>query len=207
MSESYFRCLFNSTPMEQQTIDDMAHMASTIRECLEQYTDFISCAINKQNVIGTSNLINLSIVKARLLELFDFLYADGSCCEQSLKQLRSELDKVMPDMESKYRKLYEDLDFYEKGECYGQQTGDVKVLSMVLPPQVKLPAKVIFISEAERFDPRSIRPGRLVVISNPQHKQAQKPVVEVKNEGESEKSSDVNLSLFTIDWLQFAVVR
>ena len=67
--------------MEQQTADDMKYMAATVRECVEQYIDFVSCAVNKGSVIGTSNLINLSIVKARLLELFDFLYADGSCCE------------------------------------------------------------------------------------------------------------------------------
>lgn len=81
MSESILPRPLSPTPMEQQTIDDMNYMASTIKECMEQYIDFVSCAINKQSVIGTSNLINLSIVKARLLELFDFLYADGSCCE------------------------------------------------------------------------------------------------------------------------------
>lgn len=155
--------------MEQQTADDMKYMAATVRECVEQYIDFVSCAVNKGSVIGTSNLINLSIVKARLLELFDFLYADGGCSERSLRQLRAELDRVVPDMEARYKKLYEDLDFYERGACYGQQTGDVRVLSVVLPPQVKLPERVIFMSEAERLDPRSVRPGRLVVVSDPSH--------------------------------------
>ena len=104
-------------------------------------------------------------------------------------------------MESKYKKLYEDLDFYEKGECYGQQTGDVRVLSVVLPPQVKLPEKVIFMSEAERLDPRSTRPGRLVVVSTHARRPQQRLPTEVKNENESQRSSDTGLALFTVEWL------
>ena len=83
----------------------------------------------------------------------------------------------------------------------------MRVLSVVLPPQVRLPEKVIFMSEAERLDPRSIRPGRLVVVSNSDRKPAQRPADEKKSENGSAGSGDAGLALFTVDWLQFAVVR